>query len=108
MAKGFKHGAGGGNPLNFKVVGGTEQPANPKENMIWVNTDQKITGWVFSAEQPTEPAEGMVWIATPSPNTIAFNALKKNTVMVYPNAATQYVSGHQVRCRHHTHHHTRS
>lgn len=49
MAKGFKHGAGGGNPLNFKVVG-NPQPNNPKENTIWIDTDVPITGWQFSAE----------------------------------------------------------
>lgn len=50
MGHGFKHGASG-TPLNFKVVG-NPQPTNPKENMFWVNTDQKITGWNFSATDP--------------------------------------------------------
>jgi hypothetical protein len=48
MAKGFKQGAGGVSPLNFKVVG-NPQPTNPKENTIWVDTDVKITGYQFSA-----------------------------------------------------------
>lgn len=43
---------GGSNPLNFKVVGGTVQPDNPKENTIWINTDTEITSWDFSATQP--------------------------------------------------------
>lgn len=51
MAKGYKHGAGGTNPLNFKVVG-NPQPSNPKENTIWVDTDVPITGWEFSANEP--------------------------------------------------------
>lgn len=51
MGHGFKHGASGV-PLNFKIVGGTTEPTNPKENMIWVNTDQKITEWAFAAENP--------------------------------------------------------
>lgn len=51
MGHGFKHGASGA-PLNFKIVGGTTEPTNPKENMIWVNTDQKITGWNFRATDP--------------------------------------------------------
>ena len=50
MGHGFKHGASG-TPLNFKVVG-NPQPTNPKKNMIWVNTDKKITEWVFAAENP--------------------------------------------------------
>jgi hypothetical protein len=49
MAKGFKHGAGGANPLNFKVVG-NPQPQNPKENTIWVDTDVDITTYHFSSE----------------------------------------------------------
>ena len=51
MAKGFKHGAGGGTSLNFKVVS-NPQPENPKENTIWIDTDEKITGWYFGAEKP--------------------------------------------------------
>lgn len=38
-----------GDGLNFEVVGGTTQPANPKENTIWINTDVEITRWYFSA-----------------------------------------------------------
>lgn len=49
MAKGFKHG--GSSPLNFKVVG-NPKPANPKENTIWIDTNEKITGWEFSATEP--------------------------------------------------------
>lgn len=52
MAKGFKHGAGG-IPLNFKVVGGTSAPSNPKQNTIWVNTGNEITAWAFSANEPS-------------------------------------------------------
>ena len=93
MAKGFKHGAGGGAALNFKVVGGTTEPASPKENTIWVNTDAEITSWIFSATEPENPSEGMVWISTGASSNIVFNALKKNSVMVYPFAASQYISG---------------
>ena len=84
---------GGGGGLNFKVVGGTTEPSNPKENTIWVNTDTEITGWVFSTSEPQNPEEGMVWIATGTASTVSFNALKKNGVMVYPLAAKQYISG---------------
>lgn len=182
-------GGGGSNSLNFKVVGGTTAPVNPKENTIWVNTDQKITGWHFGADEPnfyniksdesgyllsaphelTEgeiinfivPAtitvgyewirfvdgtgqdycvrngggtqltvwtagtkisvkisndlctmgeyqvrtayvfgfgnyfheEGTVWITTGISSHVAFNALKKNSVQVYPLSAKQYISG---------------
>ena len=43
---------GGGADLNFKVVGGTTEPSNPKENTIWVETEEKIPSWIFSAENP--------------------------------------------------------
>ena len=83
---------GGGAGLNFKVVGGTSQPTNPRENTIWVNTSTTITDWVFSATQP-ESATGRVWISVGTSSTVEFNALKKNEIQVYPFAAKQYVSG---------------
>lgn len=43
---------GGGDNLNFKIVGGTAQPSNPKENTIWVNTSTAIHAWDFSATEP--------------------------------------------------------
>lgn len=84
---------GGGGSLNFKVVGGTAQPTNPSENTIWVNTDVAISSYVFATAEPSNPKEGMVWIATDKSSDMAFNALKKNAVMVYPLSAKQYVSG---------------
>lgn len=79
--------------LNFKVVGGAAVPDNPKENTIWVNTDAPITGWALSFETPAEPEEGMVWIVTGTSSKVAFNALKKNTLMVYPTTCKQFVNG---------------
>lgn len=95
MAKGFKHGTGGGGNvgLNFKVVGGTSQPASAAENTIWLNTDTDITGWVFSPSQPETPAAGLAWISIGVASAAAFNAVKKQTMMVYPVAAKQYVDG---------------
>lgn len=79
-------GSSGG--LNFKVVG-NPQPANPKENTIWLNTDVKITGYHFAAKQP-EMQPGEVWISTGTDSHVAFNALKKGgTVIVYPISAKQ-------------------
>ena len=82
----------GGAALNFRVVG-NPQPANPKENTIWVNTDVKITGWVFASAEPEAPADGMVWISTGASSSVEFNALKKNGIQVYPLSAKQYISG---------------
>jgi hypothetical protein len=93
LGKGFKHGGGGSNPLNFRVVGGTAQPTVPRENDIWVNTNAEITGWAFSATEPENPTEGMVWIEIGNSSPASFNALKKNTAMMYPIAAHQYVGG---------------
>lgn len=84
---------GGGGGLNFKVVGGTVQPASPSENMIWVNTSVAITSWVFSTTAPTSPAAGMVWFSTGPISSVAFNAVKKNGIWVYPTGCQQYVSG---------------
>lgn len=89
----FNMSGGGGAALNFKVMGGTAEPSNPAENTIWIDTDAKITGWLFYSHQPENPAEGMVWIATGSASNAEFNALKKNAIMVYPLSAKQYVNG---------------
>ena len=79
--------------LNFEVVG-NPQPANPKENTIWLNTDVDITGQYLQAEQPEGMAEGEVWISTGTASQFAFNALKKGgTVMVYPISAKQMQGG---------------
>ena len=84
---------GGGESLNFKVVGDTTEPTNPNKNTIWVNTDKKIASWIFSATQPKTATEGMVWIFTSTFSAVEFNALKKNGIQVYPIFAKQYVSG---------------
>lgn len=92
MAKGFKAGVGGGVALNFKVVG-NPQPEAPRENTIWVNTDVPIGVWYFSATQPENMAEGEVWFRTGTSSSTAFNALKKQNIMVYPLQAQQYING---------------
>lgn len=83
---------GGGGGLNFKVVGGTTQPTNPTENTIWVNTGATITGYYFAAEQPDGMKPGEVWISIGTSSAIAFNALKKNSIMVYPISAKQMLT----------------
>lgn len=88
--------AGGGGGLNFQVVGGTTAPGNPKENTIWVNTATPITSYAFSATEPSSAEEGMVWITIGKDSVSAFNALKKNCIMVYPLATKQYINGEYV------------
>lgn len=82
----------GGTALNFKVVG-NPQPASAKENTIWISTDEKISSYIFSASKPDNPAGGMVWISTGTSSAVAFSATKKNTMMIYPLAAKQYIGG---------------
>lgn len=91
MAKGFKHGSGGSNPLNFKVIC-NPQPQTAKENTIWVDTD-KIHNHYFSATQPENMAEYDLWFRTDTSSSVTFNALKKNGIQVYPLLVKQYVGG---------------
>ena len=76
---------------NFEIAG-NPQPAQPGENTIWVDTDEKISGWIFSAVQP-EGQEGLLWIRTDVFSSAPFNALKKNTLIVYPLSARLYTGG---------------
>lgn len=89
-------GGGGGGGLNYKIVGGTTQPGNPRENTIWVKTDAKITSHIFIKQEPNNPDEGMVWIKVGEESTVGFNALKKNCIVVLPVAVSQYLEGHWV------------
>lgn len=82
---------GGGVAFNFKVVC-NPKPENPKKNTIWVDTDTPITGWAFSKSEP-EKVDGCMWFLTGDSSTAAFNALKKNTLMVYPLSAKQCING---------------
>ena len=84
---------GSGAALNYKVVGGTSEPVNPKENTIWVRTETPISIHIFRATEPPETLAGMVWIATGTASTGAFNALKKNFIQICPLYAKQYVDG---------------
>ena len=88
----------GGAALNFKVVG-NPQPENPSENTIWLNTDVEITGWEITPAAPETALEGMVWIGVGTSGDIAFNALKKNAIQIFPLSAKQYVSGEWVNVK---------
>lgn len=83
--------SGGG--LNFEIVGGTEQPENPKENTIWVATDAKITGWEFNPNEPETKHQGMIWFRTETTGETQFNALKENAIYIKPSSAKQYADG---------------
>ena len=73
--------------LNFSVVGGTEEPVNPTENMIWINTDAEITKVVFRSVKPSNPVEGMVCIYTGVNSNAPFDRVVINGIgidEVYP------------------------
>lgn len=99
MGKGYKHGTSGKkeeSPLNFQVKtypSETELKADkPSENTVGVCTTTTMSSWAFSATEPTEPEVGMVWVCVGDYSTVVFNALKNNTLQVYPLSAKQYVS----------------
>lgn len=83
----------GGAALNFKVMGGTAQPTNPKENTIWVNTDLDVADWAFSTDEPAGPVAGSVWFKTAADGSVAFNALKKNAIKIHLIGTAQRVNG---------------
>lgn len=83
----FKQGGAG---LNFKIVGGTAQPASPKENTIWVNTDMSIPKWDISISRPEAGVAGQVWLVAGAESNISFNALKKNGITEKIVAAQQW------------------
>lgn len=102
MAKGFLHGNGAsGGGLNFSVVGGTNEPQNPKENTIWINTDTPITFWAFTSFSNItwEMANGSVYITATTGGESGgyFNALKKNEILLKPVSVKQRVNGAWVR-----------
>lgn len=87
---------GGASPLNFRIIGAVAQPSITKENAVWVNTDQKITGWVIGTQEPETPTEGMVWIKAGNKSTLLMNLLRKNKISLYPIAVKQYLAGEWV------------
>lgn len=88
--------AGGNMPLDFSVEAYDSElllPATARKNTIAVFTDTPITGWAFDIEAPAAPTAGMVWFYTTASSSVAFNAVRKNEIAVYPAYARQYVNG---------------
>jgi len=94
MGRGFKHGAGSNDLLNFSITRyQTEEAllsAVPEENTIGIVSVIPVTGWVFSAETPEETTDGLVWIETGKASPYVFNALKEQTLQLYPLLVRQY------------------
>lgn len=87
---------GGGAGLNFAVKAYASKEVmlatTAKENTIGV-VASAISEWAFSATEPEFPVENMVWIMVGSSSPVAFSAIRKNTIMVYPVSVMQYVEG---------------
>lgn len=66
--------------------------AVPRENTIGVVTD-RVDRWVFSPREPEQPEEGLLWITTGNASAAAFNALRKNGILLCPVQAQQYIDG---------------
>lgn len=91
-----RRGGSGSGGLNFDVKGYKSEDSLPDitlENEIAVITEVEITSWAFSATEPENPSDGMVWIKTDIASDVAFNALKKGTLILYPTLCRQYISG---------------
>ena len=93
----FIFGAGsgsGGGGMELTIVGGTTRPAKPPQNMIWVNTDVEITGYILSATDPEERVEGMVWIVIGDSSRIKVSSpVGDYWITVYPLSAKQLING---------------
>ncbi len=84
----------GGVTVNYKLVGGTTEPINPKENTIWVNTDAEMADFSIEATNGfAEPNEGDVWISTNIDADVSFTVDKKHRLMIYPAVTYQYING---------------
>lgn len=77
--------------LNFIIVDGLTEPANPKEKMIWIATDEEITSWTFSATEPAAQ-QGLVWFLIGQSSSVAFSITKDNPIMVYLVKVQQYIN----------------
>ena len=86
-----RRGGGGTGGLNFKIVGGTTRPGNPKENTIWVNTDIKIGKWTVSPTRPTSAIHGDVWVQSKNTGELV-DVLEKNSLIIGIVGIEQYVT----------------
>lgn len=85
-------GGGGGGGLNLKVVGGTTQPANPRENTVWINTTTAITGYALGPTPPENGTDGLVWLKT-ADTGVEINVGRKNAVLLHLADGKLYTGG---------------
>jgi hypothetical protein len=56
-----------------------------------VNTDTEITSYIFSNTIPSNPAAGMMWFNVDKVSPTPINALKQNSLYIYPTGCMQYI-----------------
>ena len=83
---------GAGSGIAIKIKGGTTAPANPTENLVWVNTSETITKTIVSYDEPESPTAGTVWIkpADNGNNTVSLS--RRDTVVLRVGVVSQYIS----------------
>lgn len=88
---------GGG--ILLKVVGGTTQPVNPRENTVWVNTDAENPPYIVSYSAPITPKEGLVWICIGQHKHNISVPMHRGSIplmhaQIYTNGAWKYCTMH--------------
>ena len=68
-------------------------PGMPRENTLWIETDQAVSGWIMDSREPADPAEGMVWIGMAPEGGVSFQAVKGIALWLRPGVCRQYLSG---------------
>lgn len=68
--------------LNYSVIGGLEEPSEPTENMIWVQTDEIIDNYVMSVKEPKNLQENLIWLKLGSTGNITFGRIKLNNIIL--------------------------
>lgn len=85
--------------INFNVRTGLNQPSNPKENTIWVNTSVLSSKWSIDGKEPASPVVGQIWFCVANSNgLISFNALKTNQLDTNLTAAYQWNGAEWTTC----------
>lgn len=80
----------GGAGLNLSIYPSTTQPANPVENMFWVNTDLAIPHWYFQNDEPSDPETGDLYVTTPTTSTNVLQLLRNNGIKLCFGTPRQY------------------
>lgn len=95
-----KTNAGSGGGIELYIVGGTTRPASPRENTIWLETSDAITGWEVGCNRPASASEGNVFISVDGATSATDLEISGNTgkarkqvVKISPSYGSQYING---------------